>query len=149
MQNLKETIEQGIQPLIEQEGLDLVEVKVAGFGSQTIVRVFVDRPGGVSIDRCALVSRMISDYLDAEDIIPHRYSLEVSSPGLDRPLTTRADFQRKRGERITLFLKQKPDPRDRVTGTISSVESEDLVLDTRGEIQRIPLSLIEKALIVL
>ncbi len=149
MQNLKETIEQGIQPLIEQEGLDLVEVKVAGFGSQTIVRVFVDRPGGVSIDRCAQVSRMISDYLDAEDIIPHRYNLEVSSPGLDRPLTTKGDFQRKRGEKVTLFLKEKIDPENRVTGTISSVEAEDLVLDTQGEIQKIPLSLIEKALILL
>jgi ribosome maturation factor RimP len=126
-----------------------VEVKVAGFGSQTMVRVFVDRPGGVSIDRCAQASRMISDYLDAEDIIPHRYSLEVSSPGLDRPLNTRADFQRKRGEKITLFLKEKINPENRVTGTISSVEAEDLVLDTQGEIQRIPLSLIEKALIVL
>lgn len=149
MQDLKQTIEQGIQPLIEQEGLDLVEVKIAGFGSHTMVRVFVDRPGGVSIDQCTQISRLVSDYLDTEDLIPHRYNLEVSSPGLDRPLTTKADFQRKRGERITLFLKEKINPENRVTGTISSVEVEDLVLDAQGEIQRIPLSLIEKALIVL
>ena len=149
MQNLKETIQQGIQPMVEQEGLELVEVKVSGFGSHTMLRVFVDRPGGVSIDRCAQVSRMISDYLDAEDIIPHRFNLEVSSPGLDRPLTTKADFQRKKGEKVTLLLKEKINPENRVTGTISSVEAEDLVLETQGEIQRIPLSLIEKALIVL
>jgi len=149
MQDLKKTIEQGIQPLLEQEGLELVEVKVAGFGSQTIVRVFVDRPGGVSIDRCAQVSRLISDYLDAEDFIPHRYNLEVSSPGLDRPLTSKADFQRKKGEKVTIFLKEKIDPENRVTGTINSVEADDLVLDSQGVVQKIPLSLIEKALILL
>jgi ribosome maturation factor RimP len=149
MHNLKETIEQGIQPLIEQEGLDLVEVKIAGLGSNTIVRVFVDKVGGVSLVQCTQISRLVSEYLDAEDLIPHRYNLEVSSPGLDRPLTTKADFQRKRGEKITLFLREKIDPENRVTGTISSVEFEDLVLDAQGEIQRIPLSLIEKALILL
>lgn len=126
-----------------------MEVKVAGFGSQTIVRVFVDRPGGVSIDRCAQVSRLISDYLDAEDFIPHRYNLEVSSPGLDRPLTSKADFQRKKGEKVTIFLKEKIDPENRVTGTINSVEADDLVLDSQGVVQKIPLSLIEKALILL
>ena len=149
MHNLKETIEQGIQPLIEQEGLDLVEVKIAGLGSNTIVRVFVDKVGGVSLVQCTQISRLVSEYLDAEDLIPHRYNLEVSSQGLDRPLTTKADFQRKRGEKITLFLREKIDPENRVTGTISSVEFEDLVLDAQGEIQRIPLSLIEKALILL
>lgn len=149
MQDLKQTIEQGIQPLIEQEGLELVEVKVAGCGPNTTVRVYVDKAGGVSIDLCAQVSRMISDFLDAENLITHRYNLEVSSPGLDRPLTTKADFQRKKGEKITLFLKENADRRSQVTGIIDSVQAEDLVLDREGEVQKIPLSLIEKALIVL
>ena len=142
-----EQIEPGIKALVEVEEIDLVELKIAGIGPATIVRVYVDRPGGVSVDQCAQISRRISDYLDARDLIPHKYKLEVSSPGLDRPLVSKADFLRKKGEKVTLYFKDKTDPRQRVQGVISSVEAEDLVLDAQGEKHRIPLSLIEKALI--
>ena len=142
-----ERIEPGIKALVEEERIELVELKIAGIGPATIVRVFVDKEGGVSVDRCARISRRISDYLDAQDLIPHRYNLEVSSPGLDRPLVSKADFQRKKGEKVTLYFKDQTDPRQRVQGVISSVEAEDLVLDSQGEVHKIPLSLIEKALI--
>jgi ribosome maturation factor RimP len=147
MQDLKQKLEQELKPLIEQEGLELVEVKVAGFGPVTTIRVYVDKAGGVSIEECARASRKISDYLDSADLIPHRYNLEVSSPGLDRPLTSRADFQRKQGEKVTLFMKDKSDPHEHLVGMITGLEGEELMLKTEAEEKKISLHLIEKALI--
>lgn len=147
MQDLKQKLEQELKPLIEQEGLELVEVKVAGFGSGTTVRVYVDKTGGVSIEECARTSRRISEYLDTGNLILHRYNLEVSSPGLDRPLTSRADFQRKQGEKVTLYMKDKSDSHEHLVGTIAGLEGEELVLKTEAEEKRIALNLIEKALI--
>lgn len=147
MQDLKQRIQQRLEPLLEETGLELVEAQLAGMGGNSIVRIYVDRAGGVSIDQCARLSEKISDLLDAEDLIPHRYTLEVSSPGLDRPLKTKADFQRKKGEKVRLFLKDKTDRRNQVSGTISSVIEEELVLSTPSQELKIPLDLIEKALI--
>lgn len=149
MENLRDRIEAGIKPLAESSGLELVEVKLAGVGSHTLVRVFVDKEKGVSIDECARLSSRISGYLEAEDLIPYRYKLEVSSPGLDRPLTTQADFRRKRGERVTLFMRDKADPRNQSQGIISSVEDENLVFARNGSEEKIPLAIIEKAIIAI
>ena len=149
MNNLRDKIEQGIRPVIEESGLELVEFKLAGFGGNTMIKIFVDKERGVSIKECAELSRKISDYLDTQNLIPHRYTLEVSSPGLDRPLTGRADFQRKKGEKVTLFMKDKTDPRDQSSGTISLVEEDQLVFFCQGKEEKVPLNLIDKAILAL
>ncbi|MCI0530937.1 MAG: ribosome maturation factor RimP [candidate division Zixibacteria bacterium] len=147
MEELVAKIEKGIKPLAEEAGLEIVETRLLGTGGSSILRVFVDRPEGVSVGECARLSRRISDFLDSEDIFLHRYTLEVSSPGLDRPLTSKADFNRKKGERIRLFLKDGEENQKETTGVIDSVENENLVLDSEGEKKKIPLERIEKALI--
>ena len=147
MEELVAKIEKGIKPLADEAGLEIVETRLLGSGGSSILRVFVDRPEGVSVGECARLSRRISDFLDSEDIFLHRYTLEVSSPGLDRPLTSKADFNRKKGERIRLFLKDGEENQKETTGVIDSVENENLILETEGEKREIPLEKIEKALI--
>jgi ribosome maturation factor RimP len=83
-------------------GLEVVEVQVQAGRRGGVVRVFVDRPGGVGVDDLSAVSQELSIVLDAEDPIPGAYTLEVSSPGLDRPLKTEADFHRVQGQRVTV-----------------------------------------------
>jgi ribosome maturation factor RimP len=147
MEELVAKIEKGIKPLADEAGLEIVETRLLGSGGSSILRVFVDRPEGVSVGECARLSRKISDFLDSEDIFLHRYTLEVSSPGLDRPLTSKADFTRKKGEKVKLFLKDGEENQRETTGVIDSVEDEILILETEGEKKRIPLERIEKALI--
>src|SRR5262245_66375908 len=85
--------------LLEQSDLELVDVEVGGSPRGLIVRVLVDKPGGVSVEDCARVSRAVGDDLEAADAFPGRYTLEVSSPGINRPLKRREDYERFAGER--------------------------------------------------
>jgi ribosome maturation factor RimP len=98
-----------ITPLIEnvlaQLGLELFEAKFVRAGSRSVLRVFIDKDGGVTIDDCEKASRDISLLLDNEEFSNARYTLEVSSPGLDRPLTAERDFKRVIGERLRLRLR--------------------------------------------
>lgn len=93
-----------------------------------MLRIYVDRSGGVTVDQCAHLSRKVSDFLDMEDLIPSRYRLEVSSPGLDRPLVSGADFKRKIGERVKVFLKEEIDGKMELVGRIKNLEEENLLL---------------------
>lgn len=147
MEDLVAKIEMGIKPLAEEAGLEIVETRLVGTGGNSILRVFVDRPKGVSVGECARLSRKISDFLDSEDLLVRRHTLEVSSPGLDRPLTSKADFNRKKGEKVKLFMKDVEENQQQTTGVIDSVEDENLILETEGEKKKIPLERIEKALI--
>src|SRR5262245_62668445 len=88
-----------VTALLAQSDLELVDVELGGSSRGLVVRVLVDKPGGVSVEDCARVSRAVGDDLEASDAIPGRYVLEVSSPGIDRPLKRREDFERFAGER--------------------------------------------------
>lgn len=86
------------------EGLELLAVEVTGSGAHTVVRLVVEGPDGVDLDRCASVSRQASAFLDVEDPIAHRYTLEVSSPGLDRKLYAASDYDRFAGRRVKVRM---------------------------------------------
>jgi len=104
--SIKEKIRQLARSVVEGNGFELIEVETVGFGARTLVKIIVDRPGGILLEECASVSRELSQLLDDADLIPHRYTLEVSSPGLDRPLVTETDFRRRLGEVVRVcFLK--------------------------------------------
>ena len=148
MLSLKEQIEQGIFPIIQQNGCELVDLQVKSFGSRWGVRVFIDKEQGVTVEDCALVSRKISDYLDTEDLIQSRYTLEISSPGLNRPLTSQDDFHRKKGETITLFTKDPQDNRNGIKGKIQDFKEETLYLETQEETISILWEVILKAQVV-
>lgn len=92
------------------EGLDLLATEVVGSGPKAVLRLIVDSPGGVTLDQCSAVSRQASVLLDVEDPIHHAYTLEVSSPGLDRKLYSDADYERFAGERVR--IKMKPSYRE-------------------------------------
>lgn len=133
MANLKEKVKEKLLPLIREENLELVDLEFSSGGPKSLLRIYVDKPRGVTIDECANLSRKISDFLDMEDFIPHKYSLEVSSPGLDRPLVGREDFIRKVGEKVRVFLREPVDGKLDLVGEIKKFQEETLYLSTESE----------------
>lgn len=93
-ENLIESITALVTPILDEEGLELVEVEYKRGAKNSFLRIFIDKPGGVTIDDCSNVSNQLGDLLDIEDLIPNRYVLEVSSPGADRPLKRPDDYKR-------------------------------------------------------
>lgn len=93
-----------LEPIVAENGLELVDLEFVKEGVNWYLRVYIDKDGGVSIDDCELVSRALEEKLDAADPIEQAYILEVSSPGLDRPLKKEADFQKFQGEIIDVKL---------------------------------------------
>lgn len=121
-------IEAYATPLLRDMGLELVEVQYRREGHGWVVRLFIDREGGVTIDDCASVSRQLSAWLDVEDLISHAYNLEVSSPGLERPLKKREDFIRFAGRKARVKLQEPLDGRRVFTGIIDRVGEDGVVL---------------------
>ena len=97
-------IEEVVLPVLADHGLELVDVEWRGHGPRGVLRVFIDKPGGVELRDLERVSRQVGDVLDVADVIPERYDLEVSSPGLDRPLRTEREFRWARGKRVRVWL---------------------------------------------
>ncbi len=101
---LDQTVQEQLAALVADEGLELLATEVVGSGPKAILRLTVDGPDGVKLDQCASVSRQASALLDVTDPIHHRYTLEVSSPGLDRKLYRNEDYQRYVGHRINIRM---------------------------------------------
>jgi ribosome maturation factor RimP len=100
--NVVDKIHSLAQSLTSSLGLELVEIEYKREGRQMVLRLFIDKEGGVSLDDCAAVSKELSAVLDVEDIIPGKYTLEVSSPGLNRPLKSMADYERFTGRLVKI-----------------------------------------------
>lgn len=136
---------------VERLGYDLVAVEWTGSTRGRVLRLSIDKPGGVDADDCARTSEQVSPLLDAEDPIEGRYTLEVSSPGIERPVQRPQDYARFRGFRVKLRLIEghiPPGggaPRRRYTGTIGPIEDDELVLTVDGKDHRVPLDAIESA----
>jgi ribosome maturation factor RimP len=133
MTNLRDSLKERLLPLIKEENLELVDLEFSPSGSMSLLRIYVDKPEGVTIDECANLSRKVSDFLDMENLIPNRYNLEVSSPGLDRPLVKREDFIRKVGEKVRVFLKEPVDGKLDLVGEIKRFQEEMLYLSIESE----------------
>ncbi len=131
--NLKERIERSVKEVIEREGFELVELAVGDRGHKTLVRVFADRPsGGISVDECARLSRKLSDWFDLENVFERAYILEVSSPGLDRPLVSRRDFERKVGRAVRIWLTENGTTLE-AAGKLLTVTEDGLLVRTEKE----------------
>lgn len=141
-----ETIENFAGTLLPPMGLELVEVQFRREGHGWVLRIFIDSEQGVSLENCTDVSRQISAFLDVEDLIDHAYHLEVSSPGLERPLRTPADFGRCIGKNARLKLRELLDGEKVVIGIIRQVTETEVVLGL-ADGREIPISfaLINKA----
>ena len=134
-------IEDVIAPVVRQHGLMLVDVEWRGDRRRGILRVFVDKAGGVGIDDCGRLSREIGDLLDAERVIEQAYDLEVSSPGLDRQLRKDREFQWALGKPVRCWLTGGAEHH----GTLTEVAPERLVLDRDGERVELPREGVTKA----
>ena len=124
-----------VEPLLQDTGLTLVDVEYVR-EKDWYLRIFLDKPGGVEIDDCQMVSEKLTEILDAEDPIPDKYFLEVSSPGIDRPLKKDRDFERALGEEVEVHLFKAVDGQKVFTGILSDFDAQDMVLTIAGEEKR-------------
>jgi ribosome maturation factor RimP len=131
-------------------GYELVELEVHAHRGGGVVRLYIDRPGadGVTVEDCEAVSRRVSAVLDASDPIRGGYTLEVSSPGFDRPLRTRAHFARFLGSRVHVETALPRDGRRRWTGRLVALEGDTVVLEVDGERVELGLNEIRTARLV-
>lgn len=137
--NLRDGLEQELGELVADNGLELLCVEVAGSGPRTVLRLVVDGPNGVSLDQCAEVSRQASAMLDVEDPIAHTYTLEVSSPGLDRKLYRREDFDRFAGRAVKLRMKPSYREHRVVVGELVGIEGNTVTVRVaKGEPLALP-----------
>src|SRR5580692_7509715 len=139
-----------LEPPIEALGYELVDLEYAREGGGGILRIYIDRlvegPGGqITVDDCARVSQAMSRVLETEDPIKGHYTLEVSSPGFDRILRTRAHFERFMGARIFAELKVPLDGRRRFVGELKSIAGDTIVVEVDGKAHSLPLERIQKA----
>lgn len=135
-------------PLAAQEGLELVDVEIGGAGGRQALRLFIDRPGGVSLDDCTAVSRVVSAALDVEDPIQGAYDLEVSSPGLDRPLRTPEHFLKFAGQKVrvkTYGPLAECENRKTFVGILKGFEDGKVVVDVDGRVFHVPHAQVSKA----
>jgi len=137
--NLKQTVEERasavLDPIVAGEGLELVDLEFVREREGWVLRLFIDKPGGrVGLDECSQVSRAVDPVLDVEDIIPHEYSLEVSSPGVNRPLKTPAHFARVQGQKVKVktFGPVGEPPRKNFTGTLTGVAGDGISVEVEG-----------------
>jgi ribosome maturation factor RimP len=129
---LAERVRAVAAPIVRALDLELVEVQCAGHGARTVVRVFIDKPGGVGIGDCEQVHLSLGHALDVEDPIPHGYTLEVSSPGLDRPLRRREDFLRSAGKLISVKLRRPYLGQWRLVGRLIETKESGLTVALTG-----------------
>jgi ribosome maturation factor RimP len=139
-----------LEPPIEALEYELVDLEFAREGRGGVVRIFIDRRAenssiGITVDDCARVSHAVSQVLELQDPIKGHYTLEVSSPGFDRILRTRAHFERFIGERIFAELKLPIDGRRRYVGELKSVAGDAIVMEVDGKAHSLPLERIQKA----
>ena len=142
----REAIGKTIERVAAREGLELVHWEAVGPRNNFVLRIYIDKPGGVTHGDCEVVSSQVGTLLDIEDLIPNRYILEVSSPGIERGLYKRADYERFSGSRIKVRISEPIDGQRNFRGRLIGMIGEHVSLDAdgRGQIE-IPYEQIVKA----
>ncbi|RMF86984.1 MAG: ribosome maturation factor RimP [Nitrospinota bacterium] len=134
------------EPLLQAEGYELVEVEFSPRGKQWVLTLYIDKPGGVTLDDCQHISYQVGSLFDVEDIITHPYVLEVSSPGIDRPLRKREDFRRFAGQEAQITTHYPLEQRRNFRGILLGMEGEEIILqDKQGTRFHIPYLAVKKA----
>ena len=148
----REKIWELAEAILTAEGIELVEAECLRMPSRWLVRIFIDREGGVTLHDCSEISHQLGDVLDVNDVPPGPYTLEVSSPGLDRPLVKDKDFVKYQGRTINVRLREKLAGAKHYKGTLVSFCEEDgekfLIMEVTGTSHRIPLDWVMKANLV-
>ena len=148
-ESYEEKTEALLMPLMEERQFELVDVEFVKEAGNWFLRVYIDKPGGITIDDCELISRALSDKLDEEDFIVESYILEVSSPGLGRPLKKEKDFVRSQGQSVEVKLFRQIEKQKEFTGILKSWDKDTVTLEFEEEavltIERANIALIRLA----
>lgn len=137
-----------IEPAVNGLGYELVGIELLPQGRHSILRIYIDQESGILVEDCVSVSHQVSGLMDVEDPIKGNYSLEVSSPGTDRPLFTLDQFSRFTGEQVQLKLNSPINDRRKLTGTIKQVDGDTVVIDMDDQEYRLGLDDIDSARLV-
>ncbi|MGB2740020.1 MAG: ribosome maturation factor RimP [Cognaticolwellia sp.] len=137
-----------LRPAVEETGKELLGVEYLSAGNHSVLRLFIDHENGIDVDDCAEVSRQVGAILDVEDPISSEYSLEVSSPGLDRPLFDKAHFEAVVDETIEVKISMPLNGRRKFKGKLVAVENDSLIVMVDNEEYELVISNIDKAHLV-
>jgi len=146
---LEEELKNIVLPILEDLNLELVELILSRRRS-VLLRLLIDRPqGGITIAECALVNRRLTEALDNSLLVTEKYLLEVSSPGLDRPLKSGKDFLRNRGRRVRIFLLEPVNNKMEIEGKVINVGEEAVIIETKNTNLEVPLKVISQGKLIL
>ena len=135
-------------PVVEDIGFELIDVEYLSVSGRWILRLYIDKEDGVTIDDCVSVSRELGDLLDVKDVINNEYVLEVSSPGLDRPLKREKDFIKFIGNKIKCRIAAPVNGQKNFSGLLKEFKESNILLKTESGVVELPLEGIEKANLV-
>ena len=131
-ESYEQKTEEILNPIVEEYGFELVDVEYVKEGSTWYLRAYIDKPGGICIDDCEAVSRRLSDILDEKDYIDDAYILEVSSPGLGRPLRKEKDFRRSLGEEVEVRTYRMIEKQKEFTGILKEYDEKTVTIEEVG-----------------
>jgi ribosome maturation factor RimP len=140
-----ELVEEIITPCVQESGLELVDVEFVREGGSWYLRIYIDKPGGIDVEDCGRLSQKIDRMLDEKDLIPQSYHLEVSSPGIERPLKKISDYNRFTGELAVITTFVPFEGKKKITGRIMAARGDDIVIDSDGNELSIPFKQVASA----
>ena len=144
-EQITDDIRKLVEPVVDGYGFELVDIEIIGGRGRCILRVLIEKPGRITIDDCVKINREVSDLLDIEDLIPSRYTLEVSSPGLDRPFKTVRDYERAYGQLVKIITSEMVDGTNVHIGRLEHCEKGMVILNDMDKQTNIPLDSIQIA----
>ena len=145
IKTLIETLRELIEPILLTEGMELIDIDYRQESRGWVLRFYIDKEGGLTLNHCSRVSTQIGYLLEVKDLIPHRYTLEVSSPGLNRPLKREKDFKTYVGEMVQVKTSQPIDQRRNFTGKLLGYKEGEIMIGSDNQEFLIPISCISKA----
>ena len=148
MAKFEQKLTELLRPAVEETGKSLLGIEYLSAGNNSVLRLFIDHENGINVDDCAEVSRQVGALLDVEDPISSEYSLEVSSPGVDRPLFELAHYQEVIGETVNLKLSMPLNGRRKFKGPLVAIENDTLIVEVDSIDYELSISNIVKANLV-
>lgn len=136
-ESYEQKTEEILTPIVEEYGFELVDVEYVKEGGTWYLRAYIDKPGGISINDCEIVSRRLSDILDEKDYIEDSYIMEVSSPGLGRPLKKEKDFKRSLGEEVEIRTYRMIDKQKEFTGILTAYDEKTVTIAVDEETTKV------------
>lgn len=144
-ENLLQEVRQVVEPILESQGFELVDLEYQRERQGWVLRIYLDREGGVSLEDCAGLSHEVGTILEVKDLIPSSYILEVSSPGLTRPLKKPEDFNKFRNQMVKIKLYEPLEGRRNFKGTLLGLEGDRVRVEVEQRVYALPLQRIAKA----